>query len=350
MKIGILTQPLHTNYGGLLQALALQEVLSQQGHQVEIINREYPRAQKPLIKTLRENSRKILDKCVFNYKITSFIHNNYHLSKKIYSSAEFIRYVKNAGLDVIIVGSDQVWRPKYSPNIYNYYLDIADGLPINRISYAASFGVDDWEYSDEETRKCSKLAKQFDAISVREKSGVQLCKEYLGVNASWVLDPTLLLGRDFYMALAERYHEKKSKGNMFCYILDNEENKQHLVYNIATELGLDPFTITDIHNKRFRPSVTKWIRGFMDAEMVVTDSFHGTVFSIIFNKPFWVFGNERRGMSRFESLLDIFDLKQRLIKGSKYTNFNQPINWADVNKKLSEMRKTSMMFLLKALK
>ena len=349
MKIGILTHPLHTNYGGLLQALALQTVLLQQGHKVVIINREYPKSKTPLLLTIKESIRSLIDKYVFNYKITSFIRHDFHQSKPFFTDEVFSEYIKNSDFDAIIVGSDQVWRPKYSPNIYNYYLDVTEGMTMKRISYAASFGVDEWEYSKEETEKCSCLAKLFDVISVREESGVTLCKNHLGVNASLVLDPTMLLGPEYYVALTKKYKESPSKGNLFCYVLDSDTTKNKVIKHIVKESGFHPFFCSNPRGREIRPSVTQWIRGFMDAELVVTDSFHGTVFSIIFNKPFWVIGNERRGLSRFESLLKLFGLEDRLIRETSKIKYNTPINWEHVNMKLNDMRKDSLSFLYRAL-
>lgn len=103
------------------------------------------------------------------------------------------------GLDAYVVGSDQVWRPAFNlgPRLGNMFLDFA-GDDVKKISYAASFGCKEWEYTEEQERMCGKLAKRFDAISVREASGVDLCKEHFGVDATLVLDPTLLLNKEDY--------------------------------------------------------------------------------------------------------------------------------------------------------
>lgn len=118
------------------------------------------------------------------------------------STSSLRKYFKKNRYDAVIVGSDQTWRPKYSPNIYDFYLDfISKDKRIKRIAYASSFGVDDWEYSAEETKKCAKLSKLFDGISVREQSGIDLCKDHLGVDSELALDPTLLLNKDDYVTL-----------------------------------------------------------------------------------------------------------------------------------------------------
>ena len=99
------------------------------------------------------------------------------------------------------------------------------------------------------------------------------------------------------------------------------------------------------------PTVTSWIKAYIDAEMVITDSFHGCVFSIIFNKPFWVIGNRSRGMARFNSLLEMFGLENRLITPDNLpSDFKAPINWDEVNQKRKHLQKYSMDFLTNALK
>src|SRR5690606_19965537 len=123
----------------------------------------------------------------------SFIARHIVLSDKVASDLQLREHFRNNRYDAVIVGSDQTWRPRYSPNIYNYFLDFLRDENVRRIAYASSFGTDKWEYNDKQTDRCSKLAKEFDMISVREKSGVDLCIRHLGVEALAVLDPTLLL-------------------------------------------------------------------------------------------------------------------------------------------------------------
>ena len=100
--------------------------------------------------------------------------------------------------DAYVVGSDQVWRPNYNPFMKAMFLGITEREDVKRIAYAASFGTSKWEFSPQMTSECAVLAKKFDMITVREKSGVDLCREYFGVEATWVLDPTMLLNREDY--------------------------------------------------------------------------------------------------------------------------------------------------------
>ena len=116
-----------------------------------------------------------------------------------------------------------------------------------------------------------------------------------------MFDPTLLLSKEDYISLIENAKTPKSEGNLMCYVLDNVEEKKDFINEIAEDRGLQPFytnsKIYDVkatQKDRIQPPLEKWLRGFMDAEMVIVDSFHGAVFSIIFNKPFWVISNSMR--------------------------------------------------------
>ena len=225
--------------------------------------------------------------------------------------------------DTYVVGSDQAWRPMYSPFLPNYFLDFTKGKSCKRIGYAISFGVSDWEFTSKQTKICKYLVKQFDALSVREDSAVSLCKTHFDVEAIHVLDSTMLLNKEDYIKLVEQAEEPVSSGSLMVYILDSTDEKTAILNQVAATLQLKPFEVMPadkLSEKTMNnlsacifPSVTQWLRGFMDAEYVVTDSFHGSVFAIIFNKPFITIGNKGRGLTRFNSLFRFFKLEDRLI-------------------------------------
>ena len=185
-------------------------------------------------------------------------------------------------------------------------------------------------------------------------SAIELCKKHFGIEAQHVLDPTLLLTATDYIKLFKEANTAKSNGNLMCYILDNNKEKDFMIQQIACKLNLSPFSVNSKYEvldapieERIQPPVEKWLRGFHDAEMVFTDSFHGCVFSIIFNKPFWVIGNKERGNARFDSLLKLFDLESRRIDISHINNidFMQPINWDKINTTKKEWQEKSLKFL-----
>lgn len=366
MKVGILTLPLRHNYGGILQAFALQFALKKLGHEVVIINRQKNEKSK-LIERLTSASNKFFKRkrvkisasqYDFIYKNNiEFINQQMNISAPLFSKKAMERYVKEHQLDAVIVGSDQVWRPGYTPDIYNYYLDFLAKLPIKRVAYAASFGVDSWEYTWAQTIRCRQLVKKFDAVSVREKSGLDLCQQHFGIDAKHNLDPTLLLTQEDYRSLIQP-NSRSSSGKLFTYVLDATAAKSRIISEVAQDLSLTEFTsqpkekvgkyLKHPVNDYVCPPVENWVDAFDQAEFVVTDSFHGCVFSIIFQKPFIAIANNRRGLARFQSLLDMLGLSDRLIldEGSMDLNLvKQEIDWEKVNAALAKMRSSSIDFL-----
>lgn len=372
MKIGIITQPLHTNYGGLLQNYALQQILERLGHEVITIDQHNLRPKEWriyasklktfFVKLYSKESKRIYPYCLNKYQelyirqyTDNFISKYIRHSDKMNTKDDFLDFSKTFGVDALIVGSDQVWRPKYNIDVLRSFFNFAVDLKIKRIAYAASFGVDEWEFSEKQTLQCRKLIRLFDAVSVREKSGVSLCQTHLKCKATCVLDPTMLLDSNDYVNLLQLENEVKSNGNLFTYILDKSEIKENIINKISTELGLHPFsvmpngvnteTIKDIDSCVY-PSPTKWVRAFMDAEFVVCDSFHGVVFSILFNKPFIVIGNSKRGMTRFISLLEMFSLENRLVQDlSDLSVIGEIIDWKTINQTMNNWRLKSLSFL-----
>jgi len=362
MKIGILTLPLHFNYGGILQAYALQTVLERMGNNVEIIDYPFGHPKKSWIKWSKIWLRRTLS-ILCGKKIYVFYEQkekklmpimcqytnrfiNTYINKSEYHNE--LTSVSKDKYDAIVVGSDQVWRKKFSKDIKTAYLSFTADWNIKRISYAASFGTDEWEYSNIETNECKKAVKLFSAVSVREKSAVKVCRDYLNTEAEQVLDPTMLLAKEDYIALVERNNTPKSSGTLFSYILDYTAEKDAVVSDIARHGNLIPFRVNAIEGnhrcpieKRIAKPVEQWLRAFMDAEMIVTDSFHACVFSILFNKPFVVIANPQRGLARFRSLLDIFGLTDRLESANAYI----PIDYKKVNKVLKKERARSLEFL-----
>jgi exopolysaccharide biosynthesis predicted pyruvyltransferase EpsI len=180
-----------------------------------------------------------------------------------------------------------------------------------------------------------------------------------------LLDPTLLLDKNDYIQLVEHdsEHVHRSNGNLFVYILDRTTEKQQTVNRIASDLHLTPFeimpeSISTSHDfgesdKHIYPPITQWLQSFMDAEFIITDSFHGTVFSILFNKPFVTIGNSERGMTRFSSLLKVLDLEKRLISSCNELNneiISDKMDWNNINRTISGKREEAIRFLADNLK
>lgn len=371
-KVAIITQALRTNYGGILQNYALQTVLKRMGYspttlqRLEFSHPRYPRYLLILVKRLilkiqgRYNyplfyERKYQqDYPLFTQHTLGFV--NKHINKKVvdYDSPK----LTENDFDIYVVGSDQVWRPSYN-NIKFTFLDFAKEWNVRRIAYAASFGTDTWEFSSEETSLCRVLARKFHAISVREQTGVELCCNYLNANAKLVLDPTLLLEKSDYESLINEAETKTSEGQLFVHMLDKDSDKYKLVELISNKNCWKPFEVNckvDEHEvnvpieQRVQPPIEQWLRAFKDAEFVITDSFHATVFSLIFNKQFIVYANKGRGCARFQSLLSLFDLEDRLIMNTSNINIESMpfIDYNKVNNQIKELREQSMEFIKKS--
>lgn len=378
MKIAILTQPLHDNYGGLLQAYALKEVLQEMGHEVIIINRvQKYRYRTPLWRKYASIAKSILIgrrinpnlfiKSTYKEELSretrKFRDNYFPNLSKLITDEKGMQELNTMGFDAYIVGSDQCWRPRMSPGIRNYFLDFAiNDNHVKRLAYAASFGVSHWEFTDDDTIACRQLLQRFDAISVREDSAIDLIKNYLGrTNAQHVLDPTMLLSPHQYKEIVDKEKIATSPGNLKVYVLDKTPEKDKLVQKLESKLQLKAFEVlpakrlnkekvtkNNINDFVF-PNPAAWLRGFQDAKFVVTDSFHGTVFSILHNIPFIAVGNVARGLSRFQSLLKMFGLEDRLVADINSVNIDnfaeKQIDWAKVNEVLNNERVKARDFL-----
>ena len=371
MKIAILTLPLHTNYGGLLQAYALQTVLERMGHEVEHLQPEvtYPPLHHAWQMPLVWGKRLIRKYLGGDSKLPIFEHPRRWVRKntdKFIAENIRCRYLKPEDwgeiladeYDAFVVGSDQVWRPCMSGYIERYLTGFLGDKKVDRFAYAASFGVDDSEFSKDQIQKLKPLLSKFNAVSVRELSGIELCYEMFGISAECTLDPTMLLNVEEYVSISNRakHHDKC----IMTYLLDNSSDIDAFVERLASKYHLDISRTNSMVEMYYRgkvrrlsecqqPPVEKWLRTFRDAELVITDSFHACVFSIIFNKPFLCIGNDFRGLARINSLLGQFGLMDRLVSIDSDHIPSSDIDWTKVNAILDEKRRKSLDFLRQAL-
>ena len=385
MEILILTQPLHTNYGGLLQAYALQQILKGMGHDVVTdrlgVVRKLPlwnRALRFLYHAVQFCILKNYRYYPYRYLFVSFDKESKAKRSISINTERFVNtHIDTIDLltrsnesvidavrqfDAIVVGSDQVWRATMS-DIPTYFLSFTKAINVKRIAYAASFGTDDLtEYSKMDMKIASESIKLFDAVSVREKSGVHLCRDYFKMDAVHVLDPTMLLSKDDYLKLIEEEDKPCSENILLTYVLDRTQEKNDIIQRVGEALHLTSCengavkyfsnVVESNVSECIYPSVSRWVAGFRDAQFVVTDSFHGTVFSIIFNKPFVAILNSKRGSSRFISLLSVLGLENRLISTTNdlLEEHLKPIDYTEVNKILNDWRYLSISFMERHLK
>ena len=356
MKIGILTLPLFSNYGGILQNYALQQVLQSLGHEAITLNLPFPPDKKS--KSQKSSER---EKCQIRLtKIQAFMEKYIKRTDLLEWPFSF-QQIKELGLDAYVVGSDQVWRPSFSKRKFlkAMFLDfLPDNDNVVRLVYAASFGSVHWSLGRKLVYRMllARYARKFVNISVREDIGAEYCKRYLDQpKTPVVLDPVMLLKAKDY---TDKLNLTESAGaNLMCYILDPTAAKTAFIQLISRQLGLTTTISYGSYDSTegIMPSPVDWLNGFKNADFVITDSFHGTVLSVLFGKPFIVFANEARGLERFYTLLRPLNLESRLMypHGENYElpqGFEYAIDYRQANNVLEELRRKSMDFLVSNLK
>lgn len=349
MKVGILTfqWASNRNFGASLQSYAcmklLQNVFGKEN--VEIIN-------------YNQLKLSLLGKIKFFFEGKGFREYNkkfLNLGDEITSYDELKK--TNEKYDIFSVGSDQVWRGKWRNDDYSvYFLEFVKKNKI-KMSYAASFGVETWDGTERVTEKVKPLIRMFDYISVREKSGIDICKNTFGLQAEWVLDPTLMLSKEEYMPIVNSWRDTSHLKHKYIahMLLDDNKELKEFSKKISDKLGAK---INYIKGKTYYilgkeitifNKVSQWLTYLKDSELVITDSFHCTVFSLIFNKKFLVIANKERGMARLESLLSLIGLEERFITNLDKVDIDnlleKEIDYLEVYKKLENMRNESINFL-----
>lgn len=373
MRIGILTLPLHTNYGGILQAYALQTVLERMGHEVKVLDKPFKPQLLPWRKRLYSYTKRAIKKYILGEKVEIFQERNAYqrqaterkftqpfIESNIHRLViSHLTDIKPSDFDAFVVGSDQIWRMMYFLGFWSTtlasdaFLGFTEGWNIKRVSYAASFGVDVPDIPENDLDDCKKAIARFNGISVREESGVAACKKYLGVEAKWVLDPTMLLKRSDYQKLISK--TQSSKPILMSYVLDETPEIAALRSKIAKDKGLQikltnlPDTGTGERGTRPQPPLEDWLKAFDESEYVINDSFHACVFSILFHKQFTVIGNKKRGLARFQSLLKLFDLENRLITSPEEYQDLPDIDYEKVDCILNKKREEAFKFLAESL-
>lgn len=319
MKIGILTHPLKTNYGGILQCYALYSYLKHEGHTPIVIHREVNKSFflwvwiRNILKAMhcpRYYTTQILpNKALY---IDEFIQEHLVLTSPIRNQKDMIKVCRKYELGAVIVGSDQVWRADFASKYgYNYFLDFVPSY-IKKLSYAASFGTSTWDYSEKQTRKIKKLLESFEGISVREEDGIKLCEENLGIIPTLHIDPTLLLPENVYNNIASEQLVKEKYA--FIYWLGEKKDVQKDI-NELKERDYKIVTI-NLREQVVLPSIEDWLSYIKYADIILTDSFHGCVFSIIFKKRFIVKTNHSGGNGRLRTLLKLLNIDDCQCQGN----------------------------------
>lgn len=359
MKIGILTWHYYKNVGSNLQAFALQKIIKKLGHEPVFINYRYKKFDDSFFKGIIKNSFIQLDK-IFPKKLNEnlrfgalrFQQEEFKCTKKRYDKNKLKKFIGD--FDSVICGSDQIW----APNVYDdvYMLSFVDDLT-NKISYAPSIGLND--IPKELISDYKKYIGRFNYISVREEAGVKLLKDKCDIDAKQVLDPTLLLERCDWENVIRNESSIEDR-YIFVYFLGEKKWTREWMINFAKSKGLklvmlsqskEDNNLVDIYYNSLGPR--KFIKMILDAEYILTDSFHGMIFSIIFEKEFFILNRFNSNEilcqnSRIESLTNLLGLSNRRISQNEYYH-DKKIDYYLVKNKLEKERQKSIQFLKNAI-
>lgn len=365
-KIGIINyQYSNHNYGAVLQAAALHYYIS---HKLELESEHIDyipsglhsdwktKIKSVILKVLMilgvKKNRIMHDLILNSQAFETFRKQWLPRTKSVYNSYESL---ENADFDYshVVVGSDQIWRPSYTGNsALVYFLEfLNDG--VKRVSYAASFGNDSWELDEAQSNPIIDAVRKFSAISVREKSGVDICNEVFSINAEHALDPTLLVGREFFEMIIGSECKAQHSG-VVCYKLDVDKAFEEFLSSASSALKVSSKIIyfNKICGVNSYHDVSDWLSYIKNCKFVITDSFHCVCFALLFERPFVYYPNDNRGLTRLESLLGELGLDAHIYRGGDIGDLIgslSEINYSEVNKKLDVLRAGSAEFLSNSL-
>lgn len=361
MKVGIITFHRAINFGAALQVLALQKTIENIGACVEVIDYRCEYIEKDY-RNIRINKNNIL-KDIVNNVISYSIRKNkknkfYDFNKKYLKLSNEIYYTKkdlekaNSEYDIFITGSDQVWDNKCAKFDSTYFLDFVDNK-LKKNSYAASFAFA--EIPNDLKDEYKRRLKDFNSISVREESGKKIFEELLMKDISVSLDPTLLLNKEEWdLFIPKKYNTEKY---ILIYTVNPPKNLYTYAKAISKKTGYKIINISDSFKKRGNTTYARGIDPgeflalFKNAEIILTNSFHGTVFSIIFEKKFNVeltFSNNKIN-HRSENLLKLLSLENRIFENVDEKDWEKEISYCNVKKILNCKRNESIEYLKKLL-
>lgn len=340
-RIGTLTFHWATNYGAVLQAYALQTFLVKNGFDTEII--DYRPGRVLLIQ--RINMIRYRNKAMFFREkyLKDFRRKEIKLSARKYWNQKAL--VKAFGnYNTLIVGSDQIWNPSFTlgaegKTTLSYFFRGAEEK-CKRIGYAVSFGTA--KVNDDYINDTKEEINKFDSISVRENSGIEILKFY-NRKAKLVCDPTLLLKKEDYEGLISGFQYSIQK--TFSYILHDDKEATKIA-KIVKKIYRSREEITT-----FQKGMYEWLYNICYSEIVITNSFHGVMMSLIFNTEFIAVLIEGSGMNdRLITILKYLDLENRIVKKKDDINIAQicaeKIDWDTVNKRIDSFRVVSSKYLL----
>ena len=328
-NVAIASMLFQNNFGAVLTVYALYKTIEDLGYNPLIIYNNFYGSANNLYSDMKGNK--------FGLKYLN-------IANEYFSKEELEKL--NEKCDTFIVGSDQVFRWLFNrKNMSHYLLNFAYNFK-NKIAYSSSFGISNFEGELKEKIFFKYYLKQFDNVSVREDDGVRICREDFDVSATHVLDPVFLIND--YDYLISKSSKNATRKFIAVYSLNmNIENELNYISN-KLDLNIEYLGVDD------KNDIEDWLWTIRNSELFITDSFHGICFSIIFNKPFvGLLLNEVGGLSRLESLSNMFDIKDRIITDlSEVMNkpdFLLKMDYSKINEKLEIEKEKSLKWLKNAL-
>lgn len=369
MKIGILTFHNAHNYGAVLQAYALKKVLQKMGNEVDIVNYENKVLREKYARNLKVNfklsdirhPRGLKYKLKFNKKISIYKeawerqHGKFRNFIDTYlldghSETYDMEQLEKLEYDAFIVGSDQVWTSMLTGGLDDVYL-LNFKTKAKKISYAAS--IYGGQIPEKECSIFKKCLKDFDAISVREETLQRSLKEQCGCSAVTVLDPTLLLDAKEYEEICQPLSAYCKEEYVFAYFVAEKSELYEIAATLSKKNGCK---LIELHyyddqpgNKNYLADVgpEEFLMYIKNAKYVITNSFHGTVFSILYHKQFY---SVYQSDTRMDGLLKYLNLQKCHITNLCPENLMDNIDYRDVDERLKELRRESLEYLRRVLK
>lgn len=368
MKIGILTFHHSLNCGAVLQAWALQTYLRQQGYDASIVN--YGKIGWPSKYYLRTDSFRHFVGSFYNGFMTFFrtfgiesyrrrLYRRFLRDEDKLGEAISKKAINEQGYTHLIAGSDQIWHPVINEGDETYFLaNAAEG--VKRMSYAPSFGVD--SFDPELERKMAGWLSRFAALSVREPQGAEIVKRLCGREAKVVCDPTILLPREAYERIERRPRFGLPEKYIAVYTICGHPWAERYTSELAKVRGLPVVHLPGGQSARWylpKGNISRvtalgpaeWIWFIHHADYVVTNSFHGTVFSLLFHRPLTVALNGKASDARMTTLLAGTGLEGcAAVDSPKASEVNDYADWnGQVDHHLSELRQQGLRYLKESL-
>lgn len=348
--IALLTFHHKNNYGAVLQTYATIKYIESLGYSVRLIDLR----RKPNLKYVSILYERVFNRNFYRFRQTYFTPIS---TERIHAGQNDAIFNAIADTDIVLVGSDQVWRPEFTKSFgLNYFLDFARGKV--RVSYASSFGRSDWPHSTELSNSMRTELLAFKSISVREVSAVEICNNIFNVKAEQVVDPTLLVPINTYETLISG---NLPNDNVCSFFLDKKTPfKKNLLKYLSdvgnkniVDISIPRINLLGLSLEVFPLKVGRWLKELYGSKAVITDSFHCVVFSILFKKPFVCIANPHRGLARLESFLGQLGLENRFVKEINsednyldiYELLTTDIEWKQIDILLTKNIERSQQFL-----